>query len=115
MLHEVLVIVGMEVILLVSIATMTFHRKRTDVLSGRYFGNDPSNDVMPEVSTERIARQKSAPAPLEQKARTTSAPLLRNRHAVEGGSCGALTFATLLPPSSRRRWLELGVGDASDR
>ena len=67
MLHEVLVIIGMEVILLVSIAAMTFHRKRTDVLSGRYFGNDQSNDVMPEVGTERIARQKSAPAPLDKR------------------------------------------------
>ena len=37
MLYELLVIIGMEVVLFVSIATMTFHRKRTDVLSGRYF------------------------------------------------------------------------------
>ena len=54
MLHEVLVIIGMEVILLVSVATMTFHRKRTDVLSGRYFGNDQSDDVMPDLGIERL-------------------------------------------------------------
>ena len=78
MLHEVLVIIGMEVILLVSIAAMTFHRKRTDVLSGRYFGNDQSNEVMPEVAgTERIARQKECAGSARQKARTTSAPSLR--------------------------------------
>ena len=69
MLHEVLVIIGMEAILLVSFAAMTLYRRRTDVLSGRYFGNDQSDDVMPDPGTERlqceqIARQQnSASAP----------------------------------------------------
>ena len=73
MLHEVLVIIGTEVILLVSFAAMTFHRKRSDVLSGRYFGNDQSDAVMPDLGIEqfeheRITRQqKSAPTPLDKR------------------------------------------------
>ena len=79
MLHEVLVIIGMEVILLVSLAAMAIHRRRTDVLSGRYFSNDQSNDVMPDLDIERlergqVARQKSAPAPLDKRPRPPLSP-----------------------------------------
>ena len=76
MLHEVLVIIGMEVILLVSIAAMTFHRKRTDVLSGRYFGNDQSNEVMPGGYRANSATEERAGS-AQQEARTIPASLLR--------------------------------------
>jgi serine/threonine protein phosphatase 1 len=76
MIQELLVIIGMEVVLLVSIAAMTIHRRRMDVLSGRYFGNDQSDDVMPDLGIEQpecertAQRQKDVPvAPLDQRSK----------------------------------------------
>jgi hypothetical protein len=45
MLGELLVIVGAELILLVSIAAMILHDLRMDVLSGRYFSNQGNQIV----------------------------------------------------------------------
>lgn len=39
---ELLIVIEVELILLASIAAMTFHYRRTDVLSGRYFGDRPA-------------------------------------------------------------------------
>jgi serine/threonine protein phosphatase 1 len=74
MIPELLVIIGMEVVLLVSIAAMTFHHRRMDVLSGRYFGNDKSGDVMPDAGIglseckQTAPQQQGAPAaPLNER------------------------------------------------
>ena len=60
MLGELLVVVGLEVILLVSIAVMTIHNWRMDVLSGRYFGNDQSDQVMRDSGIEHLEGEKTA-------------------------------------------------------
>ena len=72
MIPELLVIIGMEVVLLVSILAMSFHRKRMDVLSGRYFGNDRSDDVMPNAGIALSESERTAP----QQQRTPAAPLI---------------------------------------
>ena len=75
MFEGLLVIIGMEVVLLVSIAAMTLHRRRMDVLSGRYFGNDQSDDVMPDFGIEqpeweRMAQQqRDVPALLDERSK----------------------------------------------
>ncbi|MFG3595134.1 metallophosphoesterase family protein [Bradyrhizobium sp. RDI18] len=68
MLEELLVIIGLEVVLLVSIAAMTFHHRRMDVLSGRYFAKDQSDHMTPDSGIERLeceqtARQKDVLTP----------------------------------------------------
>ena len=126
MLHEVLVIIGMEVILLVSLAAMTFHRRRTDVLSGRYFSNDQSDDVMPDLDIEQlergqIARQKSAPAPLDKRPRPPlsprSEPTSGRRWGLWRSSIRDVTAAELSAPLARawgwRRARSMSKADVS--
>ena len=75
MLEGLLVIIGMEVVLLVSIAAMTFHHRRMDVLSGRYFANDQSDHVTPDLGIEQLeceqtARQKDVlTVPLDERSK----------------------------------------------
>ncbi|WP_275185262.1 metallophosphoesterase family protein [Bradyrhizobium sp. CSA112] len=75
MLEELLVIIGLEVVLLVSIAAMTFHHRRMDVLSGRYFAKDQSNHMTPDsgikgLECEQTARQKDGlTAPLDERSK----------------------------------------------
>jgi hypothetical protein len=56
MLGELLVIVGAELILLVSIAAMTLHDLRMDVLSGRYFSNQGNQIVSLDWSIDELTR-----------------------------------------------------------
>jgi hypothetical protein len=49
MLGELLVIAGVELILLGSIAAITIHDRRMDVLSGRYFNNQECHSVSVQV------------------------------------------------------------------
>jgi hypothetical protein len=60
MVEKLLVVIGMEVVLLVSIVVMTIHNRRMDVLSGRYFGNDRSDHVTPDSGIEPPEREQTA-------------------------------------------------------
>ena len=60
MLHAVLVIVGMELILLISVATLTFHRRLSDILIGRYVGNSQGDAVMSDLDSDRLDREQQA-------------------------------------------------------
>lgn len=87
MLGELFVIICAELILLVSIAAMSLHGRRLDVLSGRYFGNDAGQAVSPEWSIGRL-RLWVAPRRLKMLIRASqtgasglSVPTGRNRIA----------------------------------
>lgn len=89
MLSELLVIVGAEVILLLSIAAMTLYDLRMDVLSGRYFSNQGSQIGSPDwtidwltrlVERERkMHRTKSLPVRASNERRRPLAPLSDGR------------------------------------
>lgn len=53
---ELLVIIGAELILLVSIAAMSLRGRRMDVLSGHYFSNETDRAVSPGWKIDRLRR-----------------------------------------------------------
>lgn len=56
MLGELSVIICAELILLVSIAAMSLHGRRMDVLSGRYFGQEAERTASPGWRIGRLRR-----------------------------------------------------------
>ena len=111
----------MEVVLLVSIAAMTFHHRRMDVLSGRYFGNDQSDDVMPDAGigclsgSERRHSSRMRRRLPSTKGQSRFLTVTPNRYVFGGGSFGVFRSAALKSPISRRRRLELMIRDVRVR
>jgi hypothetical protein len=80
MMDELLVIIGAELILVVSIAAMSLRGRRRDVLSGRYFSNETDRAVSPGWNMDRlrrwVEREREVHRP-KKPARTSSAGRLR--------------------------------------
>jgi hypothetical protein len=54
MLDLLFIVIGVELTLLASIAAMTLHGRRTDVLSGRYFSREGYWTALPGRSVARL-------------------------------------------------------------
>lgn len=81
MLDELLVIIGAELILLISIVAMSIHGRPMDVLSGRYFSNATDRAVSPGWNIDRlrrwVERQQEVHPPKKARARASNAGRLR--------------------------------------
>jgi len=55
--HELLVVLGALVILVLSIAGMRIHRRRTDVLTGPYISNRNQQETIPDKRTDNLNGQ----------------------------------------------------------
>jgi hypothetical protein len=78
---ELLVFVGAELILLVSIAAITLYGRRMDVLSGRYFSNTADRAVSLGWNIDRVRRwverERKVHRLKKTRARTSNAGRLR--------------------------------------
>ena len=70
---ELLVIINAELILLASVVAMTFHSRRTDVLSGRYFGDRPAPKGRSIGGLRRLFEQRRTEPSQPDKTRSTNA------------------------------------------
>jgi hypothetical protein len=81
MLDELLVIIGAELILLVSIVAMSLYGRRMDVLSRRYFSNATDRAVSPGWNIDRlrwwVEREREVHRLKKARARTSNAGRLR--------------------------------------
>jgi hypothetical protein len=81
MMDELIVIIGAELILLVSIAAMSLRDRRMDVLSGRYFSNKTDRSISRGWNIDRlrrwVEREGEAHRRKKAQARTSNAGRLR--------------------------------------
>jgi hypothetical protein len=81
MMDELIVIIGAELILLVSIAAMSLRGRRMDVLSGHYFGNETDWAVSLGWNIDRlrrwVEREREVHRLKKARARTSNAGRLR--------------------------------------
>jgi hypothetical protein len=82
MLDELLVIIGAELILLVSIVALRLYGRRMDVLSGRYFSNATGRSVPLGWNIDRlrrwVEREREVHRLKKARARTSNAGRLRS-------------------------------------
>lgn len=125
--NELLVILGTEIILLASLGAMNVWRRRTDVLTGRYFSErqDPSPSVARTVDglrqraeRERIARRPTqvplphgsitrAPRQAGRPARALMMQVIFRRRRQSGAGPGSGAYDVAGPTGGRRRTAEL--------